>query len=57
VAALGIALAEAELERAFRRFQRTAATSREVHDAELRTICAPSLAPLAARGADAPLVD
>jgi 2-isopropylmalate synthase len=40
VAALGIALSEGELERAFRRFQRTAAARREVHDAELRAICA-----------------
>jgi 2-isopropylmalate synthase len=38
VAALGVALSEAELERAFRRFQRTAAASREVGDAELRAI-------------------
>jgi 2-isopropylmalate synthase len=59
VAALGIALSEAELERAFRRFQRVAATSREVSDADLRSITrlVPTLAPLAARGADAPLAD
>jgi len=40
VAALGIALGEAELERAFRRFQRVAATTPEVGDAELRTLLA-----------------
>jgi 2-isopropylmalate synthase len=40
VAALGIALSEPELERAFRRFQRVAVTRREVADAELRTLCA-----------------
>jgi 2-isopropylmalate synthase len=39
VAALGIALSDAELERAFRRFQRKAAASREVGDAELRVLC------------------
>jgi 2-isopropylmalate synthase len=39
VAALGIALAEAELERAFRRFQRVAAVTSEVGDAELRMLC------------------
>ena len=55
VAALGIVLSEAELESAFRRFQRVAAVSREVNDAELRLLLVPTLAPLAARGADAPL--
>jgi 2-isopropylmalate synthase len=40
VAALGIALPEAELERAFRRFQRVAATSREVSEAQLRLLAA-----------------
>jgi 2-isopropylmalate synthase len=40
VAALGIALSEAELERAFRAFQRVAAASREVGDATLRSLCA-----------------
>jgi len=40
VAALGLALSEAELERAFRRFQRVAAVSREVSDAVLREVCA-----------------
>jgi 2-isopropylmalate synthase len=40
VAALGLALGEAELERAFRRFQRVAVTRREVGDAELRALCA-----------------
>jgi 2-isopropylmalate synthase len=39
VAALGIALSEAELAHAFRRFQREAVTSREVTDAALRAIC------------------
>jgi 2-isopropylmalate synthase len=39
VAALGIGLAEAELERAFRRFQRVAAVTPEVGDAELRVLC------------------
>jgi 2-isopropylmalate synthase len=43
VAALGVALSEAELERAFRAFQRVAARSREVGDAELRTLCAESV--------------
>ncbi len=40
VAALGFALADAELERSFRRFQRIATTSREVSDAQLRQIVA-----------------
>jgi len=40
VAALGLALSEAELERAFRRFQSKAVASREVGDAELRELCA-----------------
>jgi 2-isopropylmalate synthase len=39
VAGLGIALAEAELERAFRRFQRVAAVTPELGDAELRVLC------------------
>ena len=39
VAALGIALSEAELEHAFRRFQRVAAVTPEVGDAELRVLC------------------
>ena len=39
VRALGIALGEAELERAFRRFQRVAAATPEVGDAELRVLC------------------
>jgi 2-isopropylmalate synthase len=40
VAALGLALSEPELERAFRGFQRVAVRSREVSDAELRAMCA-----------------
>jgi 2-isopropylmalate synthase len=40
VAALGLALPEAQLERAFRRFQRVAVVSREVSDALLRELCA-----------------
>ena len=40
VAALGIVLSEAESERAFRRFQRVAAVSREVDDTVLRELCA-----------------
>jgi 2-isopropylmalate synthase len=40
VAALDLALSEAEQERAFRRFQRVAAVSREVSDAQLRDVCA-----------------
>jgi 2-isopropylmalate synthase len=39
VAALGLALSESELERAFRRFQRIAAVTPEVGDAELRMLC------------------
>jgi 2-isopropylmalate synthase len=39
VAGLGLALGEAELERAFRRFQRVAAGTPEVGDAELRVLC------------------
>ena len=39
VAALGLALSESELERAFRRFQRIAAVTPEVGDAELRVLC------------------
>jgi 2-isopropylmalate synthase len=39
VAGLGLALGEAELERAFRRFQRVAAGTSEVGDAELRVLC------------------
>jgi len=49
VAALGIALNEAQLERAFRRFQPVAARSREVSDAELRSLCAePAATPVRA---------
>jgi len=40
IAALGFALAESELERAFRAFQRLAATRREVGDAQLRELLA-----------------
>ncbi len=40
IAALGFALAEAELERAFRAFQREAASHREIGDAQLRALVA-----------------
>jgi 2-isopropylmalate synthase len=39
VAGLGLALSEPQLEQAFRRFQRVAAATREVSDAELRALC------------------
>jgi 2-isopropylmalate synthase len=40
VAALGVALGEAELERAFRAFQRELSGTREVNDAQLRELVA-----------------
>ena len=42
VAGLGLALDEAELERAFREFQRVAAATREMSDDELRGLCRPA---------------
>jgi 2-isopropylmalate synthase len=54
VARLGLVLDEAELERAFRDFQRVAAATREMSDEELRGLCRPAARGWPARGAGVP---